>query len=608
MTPILDALRKQLISLLQSSAEFGQMPEEVLALLADSLTYKLVHGGEVLVKEGDRFDSLFILVSGRLRVSRKDSTGHLLLYNEIFPGECLGEVGLSLDQPSSADIYAVRDSMLAVLTREKFEHLLVKYPIVTNRIFTQAIYNHLHHIRPVDQRRRSTALTVVPLSPDVDSVSICARICNELGKVGRIHFLPAATSRYFEATESAFALADSLQLNKDRLEAENDYLVYEAEPHSSSWTQYACRQADQIVFVANGHSRSEVSDFERMLAAESGIGFGLSRKHLLLVYPKRSNLAPDMAPWGKGRDLERIYPVALDSNADFSRLVRFLTSRAVGLVMGGGGARGFAHLGVLQALEEAGISVDILGGNSMGALIGSLYAYGVPRVDIHKLILQHTGSRFLPNVPIVSLLSNVPFERALRGFFGDTRVESLWVPFFSTACNLTQARTVVLDQGPLWSAVLASNSPAGLLPPILREGDLLVDGAILENVPVDAMRTRIGIKMERRRGNGKVIAVDVDVRENLSAPREMERISAGAVLKSRINRALPAVPSMANILFQAAHIGGIAQRAKTVAMADYFLEPPVSNYPLMNYGNAEAIIEAGYRHASEQIKGWAPLS
>jgi NTE family protein/lysophospholipid hydrolase len=198
----------------------------------------------------------------------------------------------------------------------------------------------------------------------------------------------------------------------------------------------------------------------------------------------------------------------------------------------------------------------------------------------------------------------VPYASALKQAFGDTQIESLWLPFFVSACNLSQAKTVVLDSGPLWQAVMASNSPAGLLPPVVLNGDLLVDGAILENVPVSSMRTRMGTPLEHRRGNGTVIAIDVDARENLTAPEGADEIRTRELLKSRFNRSGRRLPSIIDILKQAGHIGGLAQREKTIGMADYYLEPPVTKFPMMGYKHAADIIEVGYRYASEQIASW----
>ena len=582
--------RASLIRLLRSSAEFRDLPVAALADLADSLELREVMGGTQVIREGEPSDSLFILVSGRLRVSRQGKDGALLLYNEIRPGECVGETGLILRQPRTADITAVRDSVLAVLDRPRYETLMMRQPLAMSQAFGQAIYNQLRHADRVHGQTRARNFAVLPLHAGAPVEDFAAQLTQALARHCKAHHV-----RREIGTE-----------HLDQLEGTQDALVLEAEPGFTDWTRAALRQADQVVLVARSDQPVEVTEIEAAYGREPGAAW--VRKHLAVVYPDASSRAQDAALWRQGRDVERVYPVRLGVAGDFARLARFLLGRAVGVVLGGGGARGFAHIGVMRALEEAEIPIDLLGGNSMGALIGAMVAFGVPREEIHTQILKFTRGAVRPSVPVVSILSNVPYMNALRHAFGDTTVESLWLPYFASACNLSQARTVVLDHGPLWRAVLASNSPAGLLPPVLHDGDLLVDGAILENVPVSAMRTRLGPALERRRGHGTVIAIDVDVRENLCAPNGLCEMRAGDVLKSKLSRSMQSLPGIVDILMQAGHIGGLAQRGRTVSLADYYLEPPVNQFPMMGYKSAEEIIEVGYRYACEQIASWDSLA
>jgi NTE family protein/lysophospholipid hydrolase len=188
--------------------------------------------------------------------------------------------------------------------------------------------------------------------------------------------------------------------------------------------------------------------------------------------------------------------------------------------------------------------------------------------------------------------------------FGELQVDGLWRPYFSAACNLTKGCTTVQDTGPLWRAVLASNSPAGLFPPVLVNGDLLVDGAILENVPVAAMRVRLGTPQERRRGNGTIIAVDVDVQDELRAPSELLKLSVWQTMKNMVLPNAVKTPTIGQIMYRAGHIGGLNQRGQTIGQADVYLEPPVGSFSMMGYRSAAEIGEVGYRYTMEHISKW----
>lgn len=577
----------KLVEVLRASRIFGVLDDVVLQDFAGELELHSVKGGHLVLREGDSSESMLIVVSGRLRVSRRNADGSLSLYNEICPGETVGETGMILQQARFADVTALRDSTIAFLRRDRFEELLGRHPVPLNQVFAQAVYHQLRHTPQQIEQQRAHTIVVVALRDHRLGVEVASGLTEALGSIGRTRKLGDAG-------------LDLLQ--QDELERQFDFLVLETDGRDRVRIHQAFRQADQVVFVAAEGELTELSEVESGLAGEACSV--MKRKHLALLHKAEAGHPGDMPAWQRGRDIERVYPLRAGRQRDYARLARFLTSGAVGVVLGGGGARGFSHLGVLRALEESGIPIDIIGGNSMGALIGAQYACGVPIDEIRERTQRFAMGGERPTLPLISLLSGKRLERDLKKMFGDLRIEQLWRPFFAAACNLSQVCTTVQDSGLLWRAVLASNSPAGLLPPVIYNGDLLVDGAILDNVPVSAMRGRLGTPLERRRGNGTIIAVDVDVRENLCVDPKMLRLSVWRTLKGYLQGSSDTTPSIGSILYRAGHIGGMHERARTMALADFCLEPPVAEYPLMAYRRATEIAEAGYRHALEEIARW----
>ncbi|SFU84679.1 cyclic nucleotide-binding and patatin-like phospholipase domain-containing protein [Pseudoduganella namucuonensis] len=589
-------LHEKAIKVLRASPGFGVLDDAVLHDLADALAFEHVAGGTQVYKEGEASDSMLFVVSGGMRVSRGQGAD-INLYNEVRPGQSVGEVGLILQQPRTADVTAIRDSTVAYLSRASYEALLARHPLALNQVFVKTVYNFMRHT-PVAQQQYAQSFAVVPLHAGAEVDEVARRLVEAFSTMGSAHLLrpPADGARsdkalgHFEAHQS------------DELEGACEYLVYEAEPAASAWTRRAFRQADQVIYVASAGASQALGEIEERLSQEPGSP--MKRKHLVLVHQDGSNRPVDVEQWRDLREFERIYPVRTRLQSDFARLARFLTGTAVGVVLGGGGARGFAHLGVLRALEERGIPVDLIGGNSMGALIGAQYACGVPLDEIrHRTQAFASGGERL-TLPVISIVSGRRVERDLKRMFGDTTMDQLWCPFFAAACNLSKGITSVQDRGALWRAVLASNSPAGLFPPVLDRGDLLVDGAILENVPVEAMRVRLGTPLEKRRGNGTIIAIDVDVREGPGAHPDMTRLSVWGALKGYFKSEASPVPSIASILYSAGHIGGANQRGRTIAQADHYLEPPVAEFSLMGYSRSREIADVGYRYAIEKIEKW----
>ncbi len=590
---------ERVLDVLRASGVFGGLDEHVLRDLGGLLELQFVPGGNIVYCEGDLAHTMFFLVSGRLRVSRRDKSGALQLYNEIRPGESVGEVGLILHQPRAADITALRDSTVAMLSRADFERLLILHPLALNRVFAQVIYNHLRHASQLLDRRHAQIFVVIPMTAGADAHASATELTAAFASMGRAHHVsPAAQGALDPNSTVAWQGRDRY----DELEEQFDFLVYEADGNWSPWTQRAFRQADQVIFVADAHGPVQAAGWEQRLSEEPG--FALKRKHLVLLHSADTADPAGIWGWGEGRAFERIYPVRQQNRSDYARLARFLTGTAVGVVLGGGGARGFAHLGVLRALEQSGIVVDLVGGNSMGALIGAQYACGVPLDEIRERTMHFAMGGERPTIPVISIVSGRRVERDLQKMFGDRQVDGMWRPFFAAACNLSRACTTIQDSGPLWRAVLASNSPVGLFPPVLYNGDLLVDGAILENVPVGAMRLRLGTPLEKRRGNGTIIAIDVDVQDYMGVDPGLTRLSAWRTIQGYFRPGMPSTPGIGDILYRAGHIGGLNQRGRTIAQSDHYLQPPVAAFPLMAYRHAAEIAEVGYRYAMNEIGQW----
>lgn len=592
----------RVIAVLRSSHVFGSLSEEIIRALAEAMSLNQVHGGDTVIREGGESDSIIFVISGGLRVSRKAADGQLLLYNQIQPGQSIGELGMILGQARAQDVTAVRDSRLAVLSRRAYECLLQRFPLQLSQVFLKAVYDRLRNAPDPAATHLAQTFVLLPLQPPMPHASEILALGQDLtlafAKHGRVAHLQAAADGSKLVLNGEPVAREALP----RIEDEHEFIIYTCSGEVGDWTRYAFRQADQVIFVADADADPQLTEIELALCQEPG--YLLKRRHLVLRHkPGHAEPVPP-APWLQGRDVERLYPVRQGRPADAASLARFLTGSAVGLVLGGGGARGFAHLGVLRALEESAIPVDLIGGNSMGALIAAQYAlgHGLPAILKQTQAFAAGGER--PTLPLVSLVGGRRVERDLRRMFGEHQIEQLWRPFFAAACNLSLGSTEVLDQGPMWKAVLASNSPAGLLPPVLHQGALLVDGAILENVPVQAMRMRLGTKLERRRGNGMIIAIDVDVRANLRAAPGLLRLSAWTTLKAKLSAHAPASPGIADILYSAGHVGSMNQRLRTVSQADHYLEPPVGEFALMAYGRGAAIAEIGYRHAMEKIPTW----
>ncbi len=582
----------QLRRSLEQSRVFGDLGVELIDDLVKTMEVSVIPGGQQLFGQGDASDSLLVVISGRILASRK-LDGKTQRLAEIGPGSSVGEVGLVLQQPRAADVVAIRDTSVASLTREQFEQVLKRHPVEFNRAITRTLYSFTTQAQSRPPTIGATAIAVVSLDRRIDTTELCLGIAKSLGKYGKTyHFTPQEGEAFHTGTGASAESNDHL----NHLEQCFDYLLYEASSETTPWSHLAVRQADQLILVAGFDSGPTVVTSQNADLL-SGPGFDMVRKSLVLLHPAKTKSPKVDLSWRKTFELDRIYPVRNANKEDVQRLVRFMTDRAIGLVLGGGGARGMAHIGVLKALHEKGVPIDMVCGNSMGALIGAQYASGT---EVDKLL--QTTTAFVrggehPALPLVSLLSGNRVRRDLHRMFGEIPIENLWQPFFAVSCNLSRANIKVHDQGPLWLAVLASNSPAGIVPPVVSDGDLLVDAALLDNVPVKAMREKLGF--------GTLIAVDVDVAEELTVDPALEKLTGWQVLRQRLfGKNEARLPGIIDVLNRSGHLGGLAHRESSKALADHYLQPPVSKFALMGYSKGQAIADTGYEYAIDEIQDW----
>ena len=351
--------------------------------------------------------------------------------------------------------------------------------------------------------------------------------------------------------------------------------------------------------VANEVQQQEASHAERRSALVLLHG-DVERPRGTLRWLEQLKLARHLFAKG-GR--ARHFHIRRHRQSDFERLARYLSGREVGLVLSGGGARGFAHVGCIRAMHELGIPIDMIGGVSMGSLVSAAYAYDPERFDetINTVESQLKGALFDITVPVVSIARGRRFDTRLRGWFGaETRIEDLWMPYFCVSSNLTEANIVVHEAGKLWWAVRASGTLPGLTSPVVHEASLLFDGCLLDNLPMDVMRERMG--------SATVIAVDVvpphDLKVHLP---EVQSPSGWWLLWRKLNPFVKSValPNIVSILHRAGELGSVYGRQKLIdqKIADSYLQPPVEHINIADFDGIAEARQIGYDHCKAELAG-----
>jgi predicted acylesterase/phospholipase RssA len=585
---------------------FKGLDAEVLEELVPQVEWLSLRSGEILFRQGDAADATFFLISGRLRVVAEESAGPRVL-NEVGPGESVGEMALLTDDDRSATVYAVRDAQLARLDEATFRCFIESHPAAMKRI-TEFVVRRLRFQsgRGIPERARLATIAVVPTRPGTPIASFVEGLVAALAQHGSASHVNR--SRVDDALGRP-GVADLSEEDPDAMrlvqwlnerEAAYRYVVYEADPKWSGWSERSIRQADHVLVVADAHGDPALGENELRMR-ERGSTARAPEQSLVLLWRPGSPGPSDTARWLEPRDFARHYHVRGGESGDLARLARVLTGNAVGLVLGGGGARGFAHIGVLRALAEVGVPVDLVGGTSIGAILAAEVAMGLGPAEMGELARKQFASIFDPTLPLVSLLAGRRIGTRLTDAFGDIALEDLAIPFFCVSTNLTQATEVVHRRGLLANAVRASISLPGILPPVASGGDLLVDGGLTNNLPIDVMRDAVA--------GGRVVAVDVSPEVDMPAGEEAGyEISGWRILWQRLNpftRAAPP-PYILNLLTRSSLIASIiAEREKHArSAASLYLKIPAEDVKLLAFDAIEEIADRGYEATRDAVASW----
>ncbi|MCP4543252.1 MAG: cyclic nucleotide-binding domain-containing protein [Chloroflexi bacterium] len=589
---------------------FGPLDIKTLREVETKLEWVYLPSSQLLMKRGDLGNNFYIVVSGRLVAKVIDSEGNETIAGEVVPGETIGEMQLLSGESTVANVYAARDSKLIKFSKENFDWLLLAHPQVMRKITTTIV----HHLRRVLQGLPATKphsnlaldLVVVPAGPDVPLTDFVQRFATKLQTFGSVLILDS------EQFDNALDMPGAAQTTHDDPknirglawlnEQENNYrfITYKTDKIMSAWTRRCLRQADQILIVGMSGSSPELGEIEAALFADEKLAS--IRKSLILLYENSGQQPLGTKHWLDVRDVDAYCHIRMYDDTDFERLGRLLTGNALGLVLGGGGARGFAHIGVIRALEEAGIVIDMVGGTSMGSIISGQCAMGWDYKEMIRRSKEALPSPVLDyTLPMASMIVGRNWTQMLTTLYQDRQIEDLWLNFFCVSTNLTRAEAVIHERGPLWRAIRASTAIPGVIPPIIEgDGDLLVDGGVVNNVPIDIMHNR--------NGGGPLIASDVSAKVDLKITSQFgPSLSGWNVFWRKISpfhQSLD-VPSLATTIMRSSVIGSVHAIKAAKAMVDLYLYPPADEYGTLEFEPLEAIVEVGYRYAREKIEKWA---
>jgi len=569
--------------------------EKAVAELAARAHWVHLPRGELLMREGDPADCLYVVASGRLLAFVRDTDGNDTILGQMGRGETVGEMALAGDCRRSAHVKALRDCDLARLDRDDFVEVAKRNPEIMVDFARRFIQRSLS-----DRSTTSTELgalrifAIVPASPRVSVKALAGELAEEISKLGTMRLLDHESAdadlgldtRHMPVEHSHSVLL-SAWLSEQ--EARHDYLLLVAEGSVTPWSMRCVGQATED---------PEPGELEIELL-KSVAKAGRAPTALLLLHAAGTAAPTATARWMATRQLDAHHHLRHGRRDDVARVARLLTGNAIGVVLGGGGARAAAHIGVLRALRESGIPIDMIGGTSAGAGIAAQYAMGwddetIIEANIDGFVRNNPFRR--PTLPLISLVDRRKMDALARKMFGDLQIEDLWVGFFCVSCNLNKGEAEVHRHGSLWKAIRATSALPGISVPVVQDGELLVDGGVVDNLPGQTMRRLMG---------GHVVVVDVSSDEGMSVEVDYADIpGAWRLLWSRLNpfgRAI-SFPNMTDVLLRTVTVSSLPARGRTLAEADLVLSPPVDRFGMLQFSATSEIAAEAYVYAMERLR------
>ncbi|MDX6648488.1 MAG: hypothetical protein QOJ97_439 [Solirubrobacteraceae bacterium] len=498
---------------LRDVALFAALPPGVRAQLAAAGARRALAAGEWLFRAGDPGDALYAVASGRLEVVGEDGA----VLREVARGGAVGELALLTGEPRSASVRARRDSELLEVSAEAVDGLLRRDPSLALHVARHlaAQLRASRSLAPVEPPPVPTTIALVPGGTGPLIAGFADALAERLRSFGAVEVFDVTSAGDPPGWAGRVDAAEAAGARVLLVAGEDGDSAQSVSGEDGGWPEFCRRQADRVVEIG--------------------------------ARP------PDPA-----------------------RLARRLAGRAVGVVLSGGGARGLAHIGVLEALTEAGVVVDRVGGCSMGALVGAQFALGREPAEIRErcraeLVERNPLGDY--TVPRIALTRGRRGRAMLDRMLGEARIEDLPRDFFCVSSDLVAGTLAVHREGRLADAVAASVALPGIVPPVRLGDRVLVDGGVLDNLPVGEMAAS---------GEGPVVAVDVTARFDPSAR---------AGIRETLLRTLV--------------LGSSDTAAAAQAHADAVIEPDVAGIGMLDFARLDDLVQAG-REAARRALADAP--
>ncbi len=555
---------------------FSDVPEDELSLLLDGMEWMELRSGDP-IGAGDAGGHVYVVRYGSLGSTLAGPGGVAVEIAAIGPGEILGQISVIASVARPTNVVALRHSGLLRVEGAAFRAFLARSHRGTLQVMQHLAESLVRNLKPKARAIRPGSIALVAVAQGVDLMAIARALVADAGRQG----LAAEVLSNIDLGLTAAEVSAAQMLN--------DLTIMVTCHDDLFWNELCIANADRLLYVdAAGHGPMPEPRLDRILGAGRRVQIDVAT-----LCPQNSPPQPVPARWQGRADISMHLHVREGRVADLEFLGRVVGGRAVGLVLAGGGARGFAHLGVIRALREAGIPIDLLGGTSMGAIIAAGAAFEWDNAELMERMRQVFVINSPVNdytLPLIALTRGNKVAVRLRQHFGELAIENAWRPFFAVSTNLSTCRPHVHTHGPVWRALRATSALPGILPPVVEQGDVLVDGAIMNNFPVDVMS---GLR------RGPVVGVDIQADARFASEiGEFEAMNMYRRIRARSDHPV----NVFSVISRTATASSLTHGKHCRTLADLVIDPEVRHVGLLNWRSLVDTAESAYASTMARIE------
>lgn len=580
----LEAIRFRVLSRLLTE-RLGLAQTETVDDVAAGARWRQIPAGNVIDAEGHAL----VVISGLAVETNSAGSWDQNVYGTgeiIGAGRALGGID------EGGTMLAARDLMVAGIDRDSLRRLLSVHPELAPRLFRSGSTDAA--------RRKEIGVVALVAGPGIERRVLSSRLQSSLEGSRRVEVVwperadtlldfPGA-SRHERGEVGDLAVRGFI----DELVDQVDHVILETDVAPTPWARRCLSMADQIVLMLRSGPDEETTRALLELLDHAPLH---TRRLLVVEQPAATSRAPS----GTASLVDLLgadHAVHVQKGADLGKVARLATGTGRGLVLSGGGARGFAHLGVYRALHEAGFEIDIFGGASIGSPLAAAMADGIPPEELDEIVARLFAKVLDYTIPLVALVKGRGIARATAEVFGDRHIEDLWHRYFCVSTNLTNSAIHRHERGSVVHAVRASTAIPGVMPPVPHGQELLVDAGVSNNLPVDVMRELTP--------QGEIVAVDTTPNRGPTAREDYGLSVSGIRVAGHRLRGRRTHPRITSTLLRALIVGSDLHRDRngTRTEADLYLDLDLKGVPMLAFDSVREVAARGYDIAMPQVDRW----